>query len=157
FAVTVVDDQEIDGPQEVTVTAHVENWTDGAATMTVLDNESLNITVVLPASAREGDGELINAGGIGLCGTLPTSLVVALSSSARNKVMVPPSVVVPAGQFAVAFNLTVGDDLEADGDWTVRVTAEALGFNSGSGSMVVRDDEVPVPPALSIGDVTISE
>jgi hypothetical protein len=139
FSLTILDDGEIDGPQEVSVTAHVENWTDGIATMTVLDNESLDIRVVLPAAAREGDGELTNAGGIGLSGVLPTNLVVSLSSSVPSQLTVPLTVVVPAGESAVAFNVRVGDDAEENGQRTVSVTAEAPGFNSGLGSMIIHD------------------
>ena len=40
FTATVVDDNQIDGPQPVTVRAHVLNWTDGTAAITVLDDES---------------------------------------------------------------------------------------------------------------------
>src|SRR5207247_8404063 len=39
FTATVLDDTEIDGAQSVTVTASVENWTQGTATILVIDNE----------------------------------------------------------------------------------------------------------------------
>src|SRR5262249_42487956 len=39
FVATVIDDTRLDGPQLVTVTAHVMNWTDGTATIEVLDND----------------------------------------------------------------------------------------------------------------------
>jgi peptidoglycan/xylan/chitin deacetylase (PgdA/CDA1 family) len=41
FNLRIVDDALIDGPQTAGVTAHVPNWTDGFASMTILDNESL--------------------------------------------------------------------------------------------------------------------
>ena len=34
-----MDNSLITGPQSVTVTAHVQNWTDGTVTITVLDND----------------------------------------------------------------------------------------------------------------------
>jgi len=37
FNLTVLDDTLIDGPQVVTVTAHVPGWTDGFSSMTILD------------------------------------------------------------------------------------------------------------------------
>jgi len=39
FSIWIVDDTELDGPQTVTFTAHVDNWTDGTNFLTVLDNE----------------------------------------------------------------------------------------------------------------------
>ena len=51
FIATIVDDTQIDGPQTATVTAHVQNWTDGSSLITVLDNEPLTLAVTLPASA----------------------------------------------------------------------------------------------------------
>jgi hypothetical protein len=41
FNLTLVDDNIIDGPQNVSVTAHVPNWTDGSATMTIIDDNPL--------------------------------------------------------------------------------------------------------------------
>ncbi|HLX68280.1 MAG TPA: DUF4082 domain-containing protein [Verrucomicrobiae bacterium] len=41
FNLTLVDDAIIDGPQNVTVTAHVTNWTDGSNTMTIIDDNPL--------------------------------------------------------------------------------------------------------------------
>ncbi len=38
FFATVLDDHKINGGRMVTVTAHVQNWTDGAGTMTIHDN-----------------------------------------------------------------------------------------------------------------------
>ena len=41
FDLNVVDDNIIDGPQNASVTAHVPNWTDGSASMTILDSNPL--------------------------------------------------------------------------------------------------------------------
>ena len=54
--------------QTATVTAHVQNWADGSASITVLDNEPLTLTVTLPASAYESAGVLTNAGRVSLGG-----------------------------------------------------------------------------------------
>ena len=40
FTIAIVDDARVDGPQTATLTAHVENWIDGSATMMIFDNES---------------------------------------------------------------------------------------------------------------------
>ncbi|HTQ49573.1 MAG TPA: hypothetical protein VMJ12_02600 [Candidatus Acidoferrales bacterium] len=41
FDVNIIQDNIVDGPQNVSVTAHVPNWTDGSASMTILDDNPL--------------------------------------------------------------------------------------------------------------------
>lgn len=45
FNATLVDDSLSDGPQPVTITAHIANWTDGIANVTVLDNDTNSVAV----------------------------------------------------------------------------------------------------------------
>jgi uncharacterized repeat protein (TIGR01451 family) len=147
FNLTVVDDTLIDGDRSAIITAHVANWTDGAATVIVHDNENNQLAVALPQQAREGDGLLRNAGVVSLSGTLPTNLVVSLLSDDLTELTVPPSVTILAGQISAAFNLTVVDDPIVDGSQLVHVIASANGFISGSTNITITDDESPFPPA----------
>jgi uncharacterized repeat protein (TIGR01451 family) len=147
FTATVVDDNQIDGPQPATVTAHVQNWTDGSTTITVLDNESRNMMVTLPASAWENAGVLTNAGSVSISGTLPTDLVVSLVSGTPAKLTVPSSVMISAGQVSNTFSLTLVDNSVPDGHQTVTVTASAPSFTNGSASIFIIDDESPPPPS----------
>src|SRR5205807_93246 len=96
FDLIVLDDHKIDGTRPVTITAHVNNWIDGQATLNVLDNESPTLSLFLPARASEGNGALSNAGLVRLPGTLETNLVVFLASSNIAKVLAPASVVILA-------------------------------------------------------------
>ena len=41
FNLTFLNNDAIEGPQSVSVSAHVPNWTDGSASMTILDNDPL--------------------------------------------------------------------------------------------------------------------
>lgn len=147
FIATVLDDTQIDGPQTATVTAHVQNWTDGSASITVPDNEPLTLTVNLPASAYESAGVLANAGRVSLAGTLATNLEVTLVSSDLTESIVPASVIVPAGQFFANFNLTLVDDPLVDGTQSVTVTASAAGLINGAANISVLDDESPPVPS----------
>ena len=47
FNISVIDEVEIDGPQFVTITATVTNWTPGIANITVDDNEPAQIDLLL--------------------------------------------------------------------------------------------------------------
>ena len=81
FNLSIVDNNLIDGSPAVAITAHIQNWTDGVASIIVLDNENTNLTVSLPASAYEGDGVLVNAGSVSISGSLLSDLLVNLASA----------------------------------------------------------------------------
>ena len=57
FTITIIDDTKINGTHSATITAHVTNWTDGSATVNILDNENTNLVVTLPVSVTEGRPE----------------------------------------------------------------------------------------------------
>lgn len=155
FTVTIVNDTRIDGAKDSSVTAHVGSWTDGAATITVLDNENTNLAFTLPASVREGDTG--KTGTVRISGTIPTDLVVSLSSDDSTEIAVPATVTIPARQVSATFPLTVVDDTVADGGQTVTVSGSAAGFTSGSGTITVADNDAdhftitPIPPSVLRG------
>jgi uncharacterized repeat protein (TIGR01451 family) len=150
FNVTVVDDTRIDGDQTTTITAHVANWTDGVASMTIHDNESTNIVIGLPVAATEGDGVLVNGGSVSISGTLPTNLTVNLQSDDLTELTVPASATILAGQTTAFFNPTVVDDNLVDGAQVVHVTASAAGFSNGVATMTIFDDESPPVPGSPV-------
>jgi autotransporter-associated beta strand protein len=139
FNVTIVADNVIDGMQTATITAHVQNWIDGSAMITVYDNT--NLTVTLPALAYEGDGVLTNAGRVTISGTRGADLPVTLFCDNVNKVVVPPSVTISAGQTSAVFSVTIVDNLLHDGIQSATVTASASGFAPGSAIIAVHDNE----------------
>lgn len=142
FNITIADDNQIDGSQSATITAHVPSWTDGTASITVLDNENTNLTVSLPASAYEGNGVLTGAGRISISGTLPSALAVSLQSSDTTELVIPASVTILAGQTNATFNLTIVDDTLQDGTQTAVVTASAASFTDSSADIAVKDNDV---------------
>ena len=143
FDLDAVDDNRIDGAKTVTVTAHVDNWIDGSDSILVLDNEISRVSVVLPPSISEADGVKADAGIVRLSGTLPASLVVSLTSSDPGRLVVPASVVVPAGALEQRFDLTAIDNTATEGRRTIRIRPVAGGFSSRAESIDVIDDETP--------------
>jgi hypothetical protein len=139
FPVTIVDDSRIDGPQSVTITASVANWTGSSASITAIDNETASLTVTLPSGLREG-GTAQN-GTVRIAGTLPTSLVVALASSDVSEATVPTTITIVAGQTSATFPVIPIDDVEADGTQTVTITATAAGFVDGNATATVADND----------------
>ena len=131
FNVTVVDDTLIDGPQTATVTAHVQNWTDGSAALDVLDNDGWLDAAV----ADRGLGGCRNGQRhrrVTLGGTLGADLVVTLPRPTCSELQVPATVTIPAGQTTATFILTVVNDADRDGTQTVTVTAAAAGLPGDS-------------------------
>ena len=145
FTAAILTDGWINGGHTVTVTAHVQNWTDGQAAVAVRDN--VNLTVALPASAWENAGVLTNGASVRLAGTSSTNQVISLVSDRPDKMTVPPAVTILAGSSSNTFNVTLVDNSIADGHQTVTVTAGAPGFTNGSASMLVLDDESPPLPS----------
>lgn len=136
---TVINDTLIDGPQPVTVTAHVQNWTDGVANLTVTDNENTNLFLTLPASVWENAGTTNCS--VRISGTRNGDLLVALSSSDTASLTVPDTVSILAGQTTAVFTASIIDDLLRDGTRRPVVTASAAGFATTNGTVTVNDDE----------------
>lgn len=134
------------GDWPVTVTAHVTNWTDAQATITLQYNQNTNLSVTLPTQARENNGLLANAGSVQIAGTLPTNVVVGLLSGNTGKLLVPASVMIPAGQTSALFNLTMVAGNPPFTPLAVSVNASAAGFVDGSSSINVIDNQTPPPP-----------
>ena len=139
FPIGILDDTEIDGTQTVTFTASVAGWPNDSATMQVTDNENRNLTLYGPYSAYEGQ---ISGASVYISGTLPSDLVVTLTSSNPAQYSVPASVTIPAGQTSAFFFGTAVDDTATDGTQTVTITASAPTFTSASVTASAFDNDV---------------
>jgi len=150
FELTVIDDNLIDGTQTASITAHVENWTDGVGTVSVLDNEGRTPAFTLPATVGEGDGVIAGAGSVSMPGIVVSNTVVTLASDDTTELTVPATVTIAAGSSWAALVLTAVDDTDKDGRQTVTVTGSAMGYTAGTASVTVADNEVE---SLSIGSI----
>ncbi len=142
FDFTLPDDNLLDGPQAVTATARVRNWTQGVASVVVLDNESTNLLLQLPTLVFEGQGTISNQASVRLSGLAATNVVVTFQSLDTSELEVPPSLVIPAGQTNVFFNLTIVDDALSDGRQNVMVRASSPGFGPAQAVITVGDDDL---------------
>jgi uncharacterized repeat protein (TIGR01451 family) len=98
---------------------------------------SQQLTVAVPATAKVGVGTL--SGTVSASPAPTNSLTITLSSSDPSAASVPASVVVPAGQTNVGFNLTVANQLTGQANEAVLVHASAPGYVAGSGNIQVLD------------------
>lgn len=146
FNLTILDDTKISWNQNVTITAHVNNWVDGNADILVYENEDTNIVVELPSQLHESNGLLVNAGKVKISAAAFTNVLVNLASSNTNEILVPPSVMISVGQTSALFNLELLNDHQADGTKEVQITASAPGLGAGESTISVLDDATPSIP-----------
>ena len=139
FNVTLLDDHIIEaGPTPVTVTAQVENWTSGSATIDLMDDDR-TMTVIMPVSGWEGQAL---SGTVQLGGILATPLVVSLASDDTTELTLPPTVTIPAGQMSATFNVTLVANGLRTGPKTVQVMATAADLPTATDNMIVNDSDV---------------
>jgi uncharacterized repeat protein (TIGR01451 family) len=144
FTATLIDNSEIDGSQNVTVSAAAANFFGAPDTITIHDNEANGLSIKLaPARAREGDG-LYRKMGIVKSDRKPTRDVqVTLTSSDASKVRVPSAITLQAGKNAAEFPLFIGDDSKLDGTRIVEIKAEVENWGQDIALLEIRDNDVP--------------
>lgn len=145
FSATIINDTLIDGDQVAAITAQVPNWTTGITNVTVHDDESTALVVILPMAIREGSVSPA-LGSVRISGSLPTNVVVNLMADDATELVLPATVSILSGQTSVDFEVTAVNDAEIDGAQNVLVTASANGFTAGSTGLNVNDDEIPPIP-----------
>ena len=139
FNLTIIDDTEIDGTQLTTITASVPGWTPGSNTIVVDDDETKNLTVLIPERVTELAGVLVNGGTVSIGGTYASDLDINLTSDDVSVVALPAAVTIPAGKTSAAFDISIIDHYEIDGDRLVTVAAAAENWIPGVASVLVID------------------
>jgi hypothetical protein len=142
FDVEIFDDKIIDGNSYVTLTATAENWYSGSLMVLMIDDEIKNLKLTFQQEiASEGDGVLDNAGQIAIPGIFQNPLVVHLTSDKTDKVIVPGSVEIPAGEQIANFDLTIVDNNIMDGMVPVQISASAPGWQPVTSIVTIADNE----------------
>ncbi|MGC9034526.1 MAG: M36 family metallopeptidase [Verrucomicrobiia bacterium] len=146
FNANIVGDDYINGSRTVFIQANMQNWNTAPAVITVDDDESTNLTLVLPQQIAEGSGLVQSGGWIYLDGMLTSNLVVHIYSDNTNKVQVPQTVIISSNEMEAAFDLFIPDNTLLDGSQIVTIIASAPGFVSSTAQVVVIDNEMPIAP-----------
>lgn len=139
FSLSAVNDNRLDGTRTVTLSATGQGLVPASADFDVLDNESTQLQVTAPGALTEGGSA--GLGRIQLSGVRTVDTLVTLVTSDPGEATVSDSVRIPAGQIAANFQVFPVDDGLQDGPRSVTVTASATGFDAGSASFEVRDDD----------------
>jgi peptidoglycan-N-acetylglucosamine deacetylase len=106
--------------------------------------------VSVPASATEGDGTLAGQGRIQVRVAPASDTEFTLTSSDPSEVTVPATVILPAGQTNVVFDLTIVEDGEVDGDQVAVITAAAADYGDSQAAITVHNIDQPLQLYLTI-------
>jgi uncharacterized repeat protein (TIGR01451 family) len=158
FAITIIDDALLDGPQSATISASAAGFATGSDTMLVADNETATLSLALPAATTEGVGSV--SGTLTASAAPAVNITVSLNSSDTTEVQVPTTVILPAGLTSVVFTATIIDDTLIDGDQSATITAHVPNWTDAVANIVVHDNEstnlvVTLPSAAREGDGTL--
>jgi hypothetical protein len=156
FSFGVLDNALVDGSRDGTVTVAAAGFEGTQAALRVTDNDVPALTLgAALTTLDEGHGPLAltltrNTLDLG------SALTVALSNNRPYKLDVPATVVIPAGQRSVSFNVTPVNDTAPEGDRTVDVSASAVGFGGAGVRLQILDNDIPTL-TLDIANPVVSE
>ena len=157
FDVEVMDDALFDGTRTVEVSAFAPGYAQASEIIDVHDNEIATLTVQIPDEANEGDGTLAGQGTVAIDVVADSDIAIELASDDETEAVVPATATIFSGESSATFDLTVVDDPLFDGAQATTITASVTGWNSGSDTIQVYDNEsydlsLSVPAAVSEGD-----
>jgi len=130
FSIQVLDDWEVDGIQEVVITASVPGWGSEARRIDVEDNEPVNLFLGVEEDNGVNGKSPSRKGMVTILRALPFDLVVDLFSDDPSGVAVPPFVILPAGETTAFFDLAMTESRKAESR-EVAIAASAPGWSPG--------------------------
>ncbi len=157
FPVGTINNHVVEGTQTETLTASATGEASGSGTLTVTDTNVPTLTVVLNShTVNETDPNPATYGTVTRDTPTTSALTVSLLSNEMNKLTVPATVTILAGQTSATFPVTVLNDHLIDGNETATITATSAGYITGADSTVVVDDNIPTL-GLTLAQQTVSE
>ncbi len=155
FIVKPIDNEAVDGNRTVAITVRSGNCKSATCNLTVIDNEVPKLTVTLDRSTiKEGDGKIVATVTRELVTGEP--LTVYLSGVSTSRCAYPSSVVIPAGEASVIFEIEPVNNATAEIAADLTLRASSAGYTSASVTYRVEDDDVP-GVTLAITPEVVSE
>ena len=131
----ILDNHLLDGTEIVGVTASSPGYVSGTNSMPVFDNETATLSLVLPPNATNGSGQFQ---GVVIASRTPAAdISVTLTSSDTNRLQVPFTVIIPAGETSNVFTANVLSDNQISGQVLVTVTAQVMNWIDGVAGMTI--------------------
>ncbi|MEC8338793.1 MAG: zinc-dependent metalloprotease family protein, partial [Planctomycetota bacterium] len=157
FAETIIADSSGQIAIAVTPNTGTSDLSLGGLAIRPLSGGGLLALAIADEEVTETDGAAATNATVTRTGSTSGDLVVTLTSSDTTEATVPATVTIPDGQSSVTFEIAAIDDSDVDGTQTVTITAEASGLASGSDTLNVTDDDVPLVLSVAIADASVAE
>ena len=139
----VVNDKDYTGNVDAAISVSAAGYTGASTKLTIVDDEKPSITIALePVEVTEGADAVVR-GTVSINTICTVDTIVKLGSNFSNQIKTPSSVTIKAGESSVSFEAAVVDDNTAEIDKNVQITGAANGFNSGSATVKVVDNDLP--------------
>ncbi|HEY9172517.1 MAG TPA: CARDB domain-containing protein, partial [Verrucomicrobiae bacterium] len=154
FPATVQWDRAPDADAIVTITASAAGFTNGTATLTVLNVDAPQL-VLAPASGALTEGDTL-AVTVSRSPATDQPLVVSLASQSPTVLITPVSVTIPPYSNSASFKLAAPQDTLIESPVAVSFTASAAGHLSGASAVTVLDDDIPIV-LLALNPASVAE
>jgi len=141
FDLNVIDDNEIDGLQDVIIEASAADWYAGQGLVFVSDNEPKALSLSVEHIAIENQNQITNAGMVSINGFFASDLIVHLTSNLPQKLIVPETITIPAGSQQAVFNINLNNNTVIDDLQKVIITASSEGWISDTDYVNIIDDD----------------
>ncbi len=138
FDLDIVDNHLLNGTESVAILAAALGDSSGTGFITIFDNETAVLSLTLPATANQGDGQIL--GTVTSSAAPARDISVSFASSDTACLQVPPVVVIPAGQTSADFYATI-IDTNFLGDRSATVTAHVLNWTDGQATATISYDQ----------------
>ena len=137
--VDAVDDTLLDGIQIVSFQAFATGFQSGTTQLAVSDIE--NLTLQVSATNIEEKAGTATATVTRWNTDTGSSVEVQLEVGTIQSLVLPSSVLIPAGEQSISFSILSVDNVLFDGDRAVAITANSIGYQSTSTSLTILDNE----------------
>ena len=142
FPIGVVDNSSADGDRDIVIRVTADGYAGTERILQIRDNDPFRLSLDLSASE-------IAEGGV-ITGTLvrndaapEEALTIQLSASIDGRLDFDSSIVIPAGQNNASFEIAAPEDDVDHRDVTMFITAQASGYEDGTDTLFVLDNDTP--------------
>ena len=154
FDLFPVRDRVVDGDQLVPLHASAPGYEPASAVVTVLNADLPTLT--LAAATNRVDEGFAVALTVSRDIVTSNSITVTLTSSSPSQFSPPTLVTIPGAASSASFAVLAVDDAKAEAPASFSLSAAAPGFNGGSASVIVLDNDVPTL-TVSLSTHSVSE
>jgi hypothetical protein len=142
--VDAVDDELLDGTQNVLLQADASSYVSGSTSLAVEDFEAIRLEIA-PGNYSEAPGANQGSITLGVPFLAPAGgITIQLAASPATQIQLPGQVTIPAGSRTVLVPFQIVQDYVVEGTQSVRIQAQGIGLQSAAVDLVFADDDLPI-------------